>query len=166
MKFPNKIYLIGWFGSGKSSLAKHISAIKNIPYFDLDDIRWVKKYSHKLSDREREQKLREILQKHTQRVIEWCVIDRADECYILADLVVLLKVPGYIVAWRVLKRYIHRLLHWIYAGSLWWTLSLMYRSFMYYQKSKGKYSFHRHIQDCKKYKCNYMVIRDAKEILD
>lgn len=166
MQLPDKIYIIGWFWSGKSSLAKHISIIKKIPYFDLDDIRWLKKYSHKLSDDERKQKLHEILHKHDKRIIEWCVVDRADICYSSANLVILFKVPGYIVVWRVFKRYIYRLFHWIYTGSLWWTLSLMYRSFMYYQKSKGKYSFHRHIEDCKKYKCNYIVIRDAKEILN
>jgi hypothetical protein len=54
----------------------------------------------------------------------------------------------------------------MYAGSLWWVICLMYWAFMYYQKPKGKYSFSRHIEDCKKYECNYIVICDAKELLE
>jgi adenylate kinase family enzyme len=166
MKFPDKIYVIGWFWSGKSSFAKHIAAIKKISFFDLDDIRRLKKYSHKLSDDERKQKLDEILQHNKQRIIEWCVIDRADECYLLADLVIVFKIPWYIAAWRIMKRYFSRMFSWKSVWTFLWMLSLMYRAYMYYQWSKGKYSFHRHIEDCKKYKCNYIIIRDAKEILD
>jgi hypothetical protein len=77
----------------------------------LDDIRWVKKYSHKLSDSQRKQKLDEILHHQSQRIIEGCIIDWADECYTSADLVILLKVPGHIVAWRVFTRYIYRFFH-------------------------------------------------------
>jgi len=165
MKLPDRIFIIGWFWSWKSSLAQHISKIKKIPCFDLDDIRWVKKYSHKLSDSQRKQKLDEILYHQSQRIIEGCVIDWADECYTSADLVVLLKVPGCVVAWRVFIRYIYRLFHWMYAGSLWWVIYLMYWAFMYYQKPKGKYSFSRHLEDCKKYGCKYIIIGDAKEIL-
>lgn len=166
MKFPDKIYIIGWFWSGKSLLAKRIAAIKKIPHFDLDDIRWVKKYSHKLSDNERKQKLDNILQRNAQWIVEWCVVDWADECYMLADLIIVLKIPSYVAAWRIMKRYLSRIFSWKYAWTFWWMLSLMYRAYEYYQWSKGKYSFCRHIQDCKKYKCKYMIIRDAKEILD
>lgn len=166
MEFPDKIYVIGWFGSGKSFLANRISKIKNIPYFDLDDIRWVKKYSHKLSDNERKDKLVDILAWNHKRIIEWCVIDWADVCYTSADLIVLLKIPWYLAAWRIIQRYISRLLYWKHAWTFLWTLSLMYRAYMYYQKPKGKYSFDRHFKDCKKYAWRYIIIRDAKEILE
>lgn len=166
MKIPDKIYIIGWFGSGKTSLAKKISSLYAIPHFDLDDIRWVKKYSHKLSDSEREKKLSDILRWNQNWIIEWCVIDWANKCYKTADLVVLIKIPWYIAAWRIIKRYISRLFCWRYAWTFLWTLSLMYRAFMYYHNSKGKYSFSRHLEDCKKYKCNYIVIHDINDILD
>lgn len=165
MNLPDKIYIIGWFGSGKSLLAERIHNIKKVSYFDLDDIRWAKKYTEKLSEEKRKYKIQQILKQYKKWIVEWCVIDWADICYNSADLVIVLKISWYVAVWRVFKRYISRIFHWEYAWSFLWTLSLMYRSFMYYQKPKGKYSFHRHIEDCKKYNCNYIIIRDAKEIL-
>lgn len=70
MDLPNKIYILGGSGSGKSSLAKKISMIKKIPYFDLDDIMWNKKYTDKLPVEERIPKLHALLKTHKHWVIE------------------------------------------------------------------------------------------------
>jgi adenylate kinase family enzyme len=71
MHLPDKMYIIGGSGSGKSSLAKKISSIKHIPYFDLDDIMWFKKYTEKLPMQQRTYKLHHtILQQHHKRIIE------------------------------------------------------------------------------------------------
>jgi hypothetical protein len=105
-----------------------------------------------------------ILQKYDKRVIEWCFIDRADECYKQADLVILLDVAKPIVACRVFKRYIKNILHWDYRETFRSVLWLMQRAMMY-QNPKSKYSLYRHIADCERYWCKYIVIHDAKDIL-
>lgn len=166
MKFPNKIYVLGGSGSWKSSLAKKISKIKNIPHFDLDDIMRFKKYTDKLPEEQRKHKLHTtILQKYDKRVIEWCFVDWADECYKKADLVILLNVSKFTVAWRVFKRYIINILHWNFTETFRWVIWLMQRA-MSYQNPKNRHSLYRHIEDCKKYGCTYIIIRDVKEILD
>ncbi|WP_440338356.1 shikimate kinase [Lysinibacillus sphaericus] len=41
-KFPSKIHIIGSVGSGKTTLAKELSAKLNIPYYELDNVVLVK----------------------------------------------------------------------------------------------------------------------------
>ncbi len=165
MQLPDKIYIIGGSGSWKTSLAKKISKLKNIPHFDLDDIMRFKKYTEKLPKEQRIYKLyHNILQQHKKRIIEWFAIDRADECYQKADLVIILNVSKYIVAWRLLKRYISQIIRLNFTQKFLWLIDLIKRA-MTYQDPKSIHSLRRHIEDCKKYNCNCIVIRDAKEIL-
>lgn len=162
---PDRIYIIGGPGSGKSFLAKRISALKHLPHFELDDIMRFKKYTEKLPMEQRTHKLHQtILQKYDKWVIEWLALDRADECYKKADLVIVFNVPSWVVAWRIFRRYVRNVLRWDFTETFWWMFSLAKRA-MTYQNPKSTYSLRRHIEDCKKYKCNYVVINDAKEIL-
>lgn len=39
-KFPQKIHIIGSVGSGKTTLAKELSAKLNMPYYELDNVVW------------------------------------------------------------------------------------------------------------------------------
>jgi adenylate kinase family enzyme len=165
MHLPDKIYILGGAGSWKSSLAKKISIIKQIPHFYLDDILRFKKYTEKLPTEQRMYKLHQILKEHNKRVIEWCSVDRPDECYKQADLVIVLDVSTYIVAWRIFKRYVSRIIHWDFRETFRWMMWLAKRA-MSYQDPKRTHSLRRHIEDCKKYKCNYVVVRDAKEVLN
>ncbi len=164
MKLPDKIYIVGGAGSGKSTLAKKISKIKHIPNFDLDDIMRFKKYTEKLPMEQRDYKLNALLQEHIKRVIEWCAVDRSDICYQEADLVIVLDVSKYIVAWRIFKRYLYLIFHWNFTGTFVWMINLIQRA-MKYQNPKTHHSLYRHINDCKKYKCDYIVIHHDKEIL-
>jgi hypothetical protein len=106
-----------------------------------------------------------ILQQHHKRIIEWFAIDRAEECYQKADLVIILNVSKFIVVWRIFKRYVSQIVRWNLTQTFVWMIKLMIRA-MSYQNPKSKYSLRRHIEDCEKYRCNYVVIRDAKEILE
>ena len=164
MQLPDKIYVLGGSGSGKSSLAKKISQRKHIPYFDLDDIMWNKKYTDKLPVEQRVPKLHTLLETHRKWVIEWCFVDWANECYLEANLVIILNVSKYTVAWRILKRYFLNLCRGDFTETFGWVMALVKRA-MSYQDPKRTYSLRRHIEDCKKYECNYVVIHDAQEIL-
>lgn len=164
MHLPDKIYIIGGSWSGKSSLAKKISKIKNIPHFELDDILRSKKYIEKLAQEKRISVVHSLLEKNKKRIIDWFALDRADECYKKSDLVIVLNVSKFTVAWRLIKRYLTKVMHWDFTQTFRWLLWLIQRA-MTYQNPKSTHSFRRQIEDCKKYKCNYIIIRDAKEIL-
>ncbi len=162
MQLPDKIYIIGGAGSGKSTLAKRISELKHIPHFCLDDITRFKKYTEKLPLDQRAYKLHhDILLQRKKWVIEWFAVDRVDECYQKADLIIVLDVHGIVTSRRMIKRYFRR--H--STRNFLWILKLIKRALKYHNHS-NPYSIHRLIRDCEKYKCNYVVIRDAKEILD
>ncbi|MEW9110479.1 MAG: DNA topology modulation protein FlaR, partial [Cytobacillus gottheilii] len=47
---PKKIHIIGSVGSGKTSLAKELSAKFTIPYYELDNVVWIR---HKSGDKRR-----------------------------------------------------------------------------------------------------------------
>jgi hypothetical protein len=76
-----------------------------------------------------------------------------------------LNVSKFTVAWRIFKRYIFRIIRWDFTETFRWVMWLIQRA-MTYQNPESRHSFRRHLEDCKKYKCNYIVIRDAKEILE
>lgn len=44
-KFPRKIHIIGSVASGKTTLAKELSTKLNIPYYELDNVVWIRQNS-------------------------------------------------------------------------------------------------------------------------
>lgn len=164
MQLPDKIYIIGGAGSGKSTLAKKLSAITHIPFFCMDDIMWQKKYTLKRPVEERTRLLTTtILDIYDTWIVEWFAVDRADECYKQADLVIVFDVPKYIVAWRILRRTLISFFKWDFTQHGSWFFSFISWA-MKYTTPWHPHSFARHIEDCKKYACNYIIIHDAKEI--
>lgn len=75
------------------------------------------------------------------------------------------NVPRFVLARRIFKRYIHHIIYKDASQTFLSMIKIIQRAMTYYNP-KSKDSFYRHINDCKKYKCKYIVIRDAKEILD
>ncbi len=43
--FPQKIHIIGSVGSGKTTLARKLSKTLQIPYYELDNVAWIRKES-------------------------------------------------------------------------------------------------------------------------
>lgn len=43
--FPQKIHIIGSVGSGKTTLARKLSKTLQIPYYELDNVAWMRKES-------------------------------------------------------------------------------------------------------------------------
>ena len=56
-----KIHICGIYGSGKSTLAKILSKEFNIPFYSLDDIKYIKKYSEIRSVNDRIKEVKKIL---------------------------------------------------------------------------------------------------------
>ena len=62
-KQPNKIYILGTVGTGKTTLAEKLSEKLDIPNYDLDDIYWIEFYTKERARSQRKLKLRKILRK-------------------------------------------------------------------------------------------------------
>jgi adenylate kinase family enzyme len=62
-KIPNRIHIIGSVGSGKTTLAKELSLILNVPFYELDNVVWIRGKSGDVrrTDKEREEYLNSII---------------------------------------------------------------------------------------------------------
>lgn len=105
-----KIHIIGCSGSGKTYLAKLLSAKYNIPHFDLDDIQWDQNtagYGIKMPVEKRNTLLQQILSKEDW-VIEGVYYAWVQQCFQDADMIYVLDMPKYLYKTRILKRSIKR----------------------------------------------------------
>ena len=104
-----KIHIIGGPGSGKTTLAKQLSARLGIPHYDLDDLQWdaAAGYGAKRNAAERDAMLAAILQTDdwiTEGVYDaWC-----RQCFSDADRIYLLTVPRSTYRRRILRRFLKR----------------------------------------------------------
>ena len=100
-----KIYIIGPVGSGKTTLAKHLSKKYNIPYFELDKVVYDDFIGMKRSSFELDNIFSDILKEE-----EWIIEDVGRDIFQLgiieADMVYYLDIPGYILYKRCLLRWI------------------------------------------------------------
>ena len=100
-----KIYILGIAGSGKSTLAKELSKILKIPKFDLDDIFFIEKYTHKRKDEDCEKELKKLLKENDCWIIEG-VYSWGKIAANKADLVIWLNYGINTSTYRVIKRWI------------------------------------------------------------
>lgn len=100
-----KIYIIGPVGSGKTTLAKHLSKKYNIPYFELDKVVYDDFIGMKRSSFEIDNIFSDILKEE-----EWIIEDVGRDVFHLgiveADMVYYLDVPGFILYKRCFFRWI------------------------------------------------------------
>ncbi|MCM3596773.1 DNA topology modulation protein FlaR [Metabacillus idriensis] len=107
LKTPNKIRIIGSVGSGKTTLARELSSILNIPYYELDNVVWMRDQSGdiKRTDAERDSYLKSIIFSRT-----WIIEGVHNETWVSAsfhqaDLIIFLD-PRYSVrTYRIMKRF-------------------------------------------------------------
>ena len=108
-----KIHIIGGPGSGKTTLAKQLSAQYGIPCYDLDELMWDNKaeaYGTKRDPKERDALLNEILQRDGW-IIEGVYYAWCGRCFDNADKIFLLDVPRRVYRRRIIRRFIRRKLH-------------------------------------------------------
>lgn len=105
-----KIHIVGCSGSGKTYLAEALSRKYGIPHFDLDDIQWDNRsasYGTKMPKERRSSLLSEILE-NKNWVIEGVYHSWVEECFIQADVIYVLALPGYVCRFRIIRRFLRR----------------------------------------------------------
>ena len=105
-----KIHIIGGPGSGKTYLAKKLSAQLGIPHYDLDELQWDNEsegYGVKRDPRERDALLGGIL-RNDSWIIEGVYYKWCGRCFEEADEIYLLSVPRRKYRYRIIRRYIRR----------------------------------------------------------
>ena len=105
-----KIYVIGPAGSGKTTIAKQLSASLDIPHTDLDDIFWVNQknsFGIRRDEKIRNEMYENILCQKTW-IIEGAYLSWPSNSFRLADKLVFLDIRNNILIFRILKRFIKR----------------------------------------------------------
>lgn len=105
-----KIHIVGIYGSGKSTLAKKISKILKIKVYDLDEIKYKRKYDIVRPVKDRLRIVKEISKKK-QWISEGAWLDYALDLYKKADLVIFLEIPERILYSRIVLRHFKRKFH-------------------------------------------------------
>lgn len=98
----NKIVIIGNTGSGKTTFAKEVSRLLNIPIFHLDKYFWKEHWVARTYEERRQYIIKIIDQENW--VIEGNYVHHFDEMCAAADLVIFLDIPKYILLWKTLRR--------------------------------------------------------------
>jgi adenylate kinase family enzyme len=107
-----RIHIIGSVGSGKTTLARNLSAEWGIPAFELDNLVWER---HPDGDRrrnpeERDANLARIIEKEAW-VIEGVHYDTwVDPVLRQADLIIFLDTPSFVRKYRIVKRFIRQMI--------------------------------------------------------
>ncbi len=100
-----RIHTIGGTGSGKTTLAKRLSRLLNIPFYEMDVVGWENGYG---AERPLEVKLRDI---HTIAIQPGWVTEGGhfgwvDELLQTADKIIYLDVPWRVACYRILTRHL------------------------------------------------------------
>jgi len=156
-----KIHICGIYGSGKTTLAKYLSEEFDIPFYSLDDIKYIVKYSKIRSVEEIKENVK-IISKKDNWITEGSWSDFAEPIFKEADLVVHLTIPRITCMWRILKRYLSR--EKCENDNLLgvWKLIKKVHQYYYWEKPISAYA-HRAI--IAKHKKNHLILRNTKNIL-
>ncbi|MEY9979260.1 AAA family ATPase [Lysinibacillus sp. RC79] len=106
-KLPCKIHIIGSVGSGKTTLAKELSETLNIPYYELDNVVWIRQNSGDIrrSDQQKVDYLNDIILTKA-----WIIEGVHNEEWVAqsfskADLIIFLDTNYFIRIYRIIKRF-------------------------------------------------------------
>ncbi|OIK10571.1 DNA topology modulation protein FlaR [Bacillus sp. MUM 13] len=105
---PKKIHIIGSVGSGKTTLARELSLLLNIPYYELDNVVW-KRYKTgdiRRTETERDTYLTSIV--HTE---SWIIEGVHNEDWVSpsfqnAQLIIFLDTKNSARIYRIIKRFV------------------------------------------------------------
>ena len=100
-----RIHIVGSAGSGKTTLARQLSAQLAAPCYDLDEIAYVGGYGAKIPLETRLASLQPILAQPawvTEGAFLWWTAALMDA----ADLIVWLDMPVYVNGWRIVTRHV------------------------------------------------------------
>jgi adenylate kinase family enzyme len=105
-----KIYIVGAVSSGKSTLAKKLSKLCNIPYLSLDEVVHIPDKTHPWGNRKRQvEEQDEIFNSFIQQP-KWIIEDTGRPCFEeglkKANNIVLLDISSNLRKYRIIKRWI------------------------------------------------------------
>lgn len=102
-----KIYILGHSGSGKTHLSKMLSSKLKIPCYDMDEVRFIEKFTKARTKIQRKKMVDKIIKKKYW-IIDARGTDWDRQAMLEADTIVWLRTPAYKRVIRIFKRYFKR----------------------------------------------------------
>ncbi len=141
---PKKIHIIGSVGSGKTTLAKEISAKLDIPYYELDNVVWIRDKTGDIrrTEQEREEYLNSIIQSESWIIEGVHNEDWVSNCFHSADLIIFLDTKYSVRTYRIIKRFLKQKLR-LEKSNYKSTLKIFYKMFRWnrYFEDVGRVNF-------------------------
>ncbi|RWZ60646.1 DNA topology modulation protein FlaR [Halobacillus fulvus] len=108
MAIPKKIHIIGSVGSGKTTLARKLSSKLDIPYYELDNVVWIRQKSRDIrrTEHEREDYLNSIIKSESWIIEGVHNEDWVSNSFHNADIIIFLDTRYSIRTYRIIKRFI------------------------------------------------------------
>lgn len=160
-----KIHIVGIYGSGKSTLAKKISEILKIKTYDLDEIKYRRKYDIIRPVKERLKIIKDISKKK-KWITEGAWLDYAYDLYKKADLVIFLEIPKNRIYKRIILRHFKRKLHKAkyLEHNLKTIISILKKVKAYYHDPKHFMTLKSHKDYIDQHAKKVVIIRNNKQI--
>ena len=107
-KVPKKIHIIGSVGSGKTTLAKKLSSKLQIPYYELDNVVWIRQKCGDIrrTEDERKEYLSSIIQSEGWIVEGVHNEDWVKNSFQNAELIIFLDTKYTVRTYRINKRFV------------------------------------------------------------
>ncbi|MFD1739735.1 AAA family ATPase [Bacillus salitolerans] len=143
---PKKIHIIGSVGSGKTTLAKKLSKQLQIPFYELDNVVWIRHPNGDIrrKEKEREDYFHDILQRESWIIEGVHNEDWVADSFHNADLIIFLDTKYSIRTYRIIKRFIKQTLR-LEKANYKPTLNIFFKMFKWnrYFEEVGKPAFYR-----------------------
>ncbi len=153
------------YGTGKSTLAKKLSKLLRIKCYDLDELKYIRKYD-KIRSVESRLKILNKITKRKSWIVEGAWTSYALDAYKRANLIVFFKIPKWILYKRILLRYFKRKMEnkTYVNNNLKNTIQIMKKVGKYYKNSEDYLSLETHQRLIDKHAKRVLVLRNNKEV--
>src|SRR3989338_2710899 len=156
----NKIHICGIYGCCKSTLAKRLSAVMDIPYYSLDDIKYKVKYD-KIRPVEERIMLVNNISKGNKWITEGTWSNYAENAFKKADVIIFMQIPQIVCNYRILKRFVTRKKE--NKDTFLEALKLIREVYRYYF-TKQPVSLYTHKEIIEKHNKKVVIIRNNQDI--
>ncbi|OIO41173.1 hypothetical protein COU56_05015 [Candidatus Pacearchaeota archaeon CG10_big_fil_rev_8_21_14_0_10_31_9] len=162
---PKKIHIVGIYGSGKSTIAKKIHDILGYKVYDLDEIKYKRKYD-KIRPVEERLKIIKSISNKQKWITEGVWLDYALDLYKKADTVIFLELPKGTLYKRIIVRHFKRKFHKqeYQNHNLKTTSNILKKAKQYYNDPNHFMTLNSHKFYIKKHSRNFVILRNNKEI--